>query len=440
MLIRLLLLAVVLSAPVGALEYRVGAARVDITPDFPVRLAGYASRSEESEGVEAPIFLKAVAIAAGRGRPAVLVAVDNCAVPAYLVEEVAGRLRGRVGLRRERFVVCSTHTHGGPMLRGTLPTLFGKPIPPEHQARIDGYTRRLADWMEEGVLAAIAAMRPAMLDFGVGTAGFAANRRTPGGPVDHDLPVLVARGADGAPVAVVCSYACHCTTLGALNKVSGDWAGYAQAGIEAASPGAVSLVLIGCGADANPAPRGSVALAEAHGGAIVAGVSPVVGGAGKAVSGRLKTEMRWIDFPYEALPSREEWAARAAQGGAVGYHAQVQLEKLERGERLPTSLRYPLARWSFGDDLAIMFLAGEVVVDYSLAFKRRYDPARVWISAYANDVPCYIPSARVWTEGGYEGGDSMIYFDRPGRFAEGVEERINAAIAELMPAAFRMRD
>ena len=55
--------------------------------------------------------------------------------------------------------------------------------------------------------------RPARVEWGVGNVGFAKNRRTPGGPVDHELPLLVVRGDDGKVRAVWFSYACHCTVL-----------------------------------------------------------------------------------------------------------------------------------------------------------------------------------------------------------------------------------
>jgi hypothetical protein len=83
----------------------------------------------------------------------------------------------------------------------------------------------------------------------------------------------------------------------------------------------------------------------------------------------------------------------------------------------------------------MVFLPGEVVVDYSLRLKAEFDAARLWINAYANDVPCYIPSKRIWREGGYEGGDAMIYFDRPTRLAEGTEEAIVSAVHDLLPRA-----
>ena len=60
--------------------------------------------------------------------------------------------------------------------------------------------------------------------------------------------------------------------------------------------------------------------------------------------------------------------------------------------------------WVFGDSLALVFLAGEVVVDYALRIGWEGDSARLWVVAYSNDVPCYIASKRVLAEGGYEAG------------------------------------
>lgn len=83
-----------------------------------------------------------------------------------------------------------------------------------------------------------------------------------------------------------------------------------------------------------------------------------------------------------------------------------------------------------------MFLAGEVVVDYSLRLKTEFDATRIWVNAYANDVPCYIPSERILKEGGYEGGGAMVYYDRPARLASGVEDRILKTVHKLMPGSF----
>jgi hypothetical protein len=77
------------------------------------------------------------------------------------------------------------------------------------------------------------------------------------------------------------------------------------------------------------------------------------------------------------------------------------------------------------------------VVDYSLRLKREFDPARLWISGYANDVPCYIPSRRILAEGGYEAEQSLWYYDRPARFVGEIEDFIHAAATNQVPPSFR---
>jgi hypothetical protein len=84
----------------------------------------------------------------------------------------------------------------------------------------------------------------------------------------------------------------------------------------------------------------------------------------------------------------------------------------------------------------MVFLPGEITVDYSLRIKREFDRSRMWVNGYSNDVPCYIPSRRVLDEGGYEGAGAMVYYDRPTKFAPDVEERIMAGVHEVVAKEF----
>src|SRR4029077_8948289 len=100
------------------------------------------------------------------------------------------------------------------------------------------------------------------------------------------------------------------------------------------------------------------------------------------------------------------------------------------GETLPTSVSYPIQTWKFGKSLATVFLSGEVVADYALSLKQTYDKTRLWLNAYANDDPAYIPSERVLKEGGYEGGGAMVYYGLPAVWGSQIEERIVHAVHE----------
>jgi putative membrane-bound dehydrogenase-like protein len=407
--------------------YDVGVAARDITPTYPIRLSGFGFRRTESEGVTQRIWAKALAF--DDGTPAVVVAVDNLGIPARMVAEVGERLRKKAKLPPERLAITATHTHTAPMLSGVAPTLFGTDIAKEQQQRIDRYTAELTDKLEQVALAALADRKPARLHWGIGKVDFAVNRRTKGGPVDRDLPVLIVRDLKGKVRAIYVNYACHCVTL-SNNKISGDWAGYAQELIRDDFPDAIALVSVGCGADSNP--RSGVtgdktALAARQGAEIAREVKRLANGYLTPVTGKLTASVRRFELPLADPPSREQWEAKAKRTDAIGYHARVNLARLDRKEALKSKIDYSVQTWRFGDSLAMVFLPGEVVVDYSLRLKRELDGLRLWINAYANDAPCYIPSERVLKEGGYEGGGAMVYYDLPGPFRPGLEAKILAA-------------
>jgi putative membrane-bound dehydrogenase-like protein len=425
------------AAPQAA-PYEVGLAKIDITPDYPIRLSGFSFRQTESDGVRQRIFARAMAVKAG-GEPAVLITVDSIGIPPALRAEVARRLHAKRKLLNERLAICSTHSHTAPSLAGILPTMFGAPLPAEHQEKIDRYTTDLTDRIEQVANAALDDLRLARLSFGIGKARFAINRRTRGGPVDHDLPVMVIAGADGTVRGIYLSYACHCVVLSDY-KVSGDWAGYAAEEIENTRPGSVALVSIGCGADANP--ESGVAgdkaeFAQQYGSEIAAEVERLLRFKLPEMHGEIECKLETIKLPLQQVPTREEWAKRADAEGAEGYYARVQLTALDRGDRLPTEVVYPIQTWKFGDSLAAVFLPGEVVVDYSLRLKKEFDRDRICINAYTNDCPGYIPSERILKEGGYEGGGAMIYYGLPAPFAPGLEDKIISTIAGHLGEEFK---
>lgn len=415
-----------------------GAAQIDITPDYPIRLTGYAVRKTESQGVAQHLYARALALGSDQEKPALIITVDNCGVPANVRDDVVARLKERKHLDPARITICSTHTHSGPWLKGFAPNIFGAPIPADQQARVDRYTRELTDALETVALQALAQRSPAHISFGQGQAGFAANRRTKGGPVDHALPVLVVTSPEGLVRAIFTSYACHCTTLtGEFNQICADWAGYAADCVARQHPGAIVLVGLGCAGDANPDPRPGFELAQKHGQEIATAIEGVLTNTLRPVEGKLVCRTKLIALPFDTLPTRQQWEALARETNYAGGHARLNLARLDRGEKLPVSVPYMVQTWVFGKSLAMVFLPGEVVVDYSLRLKREFDATRLWVNAYANDVPCYIPSERILHEGGYEGGGAMIFYDKPTRFAPGIENLIVSTVHDLLPREFR---
>ena len=429
----------------------IGVARVDITPAYPVRLHGYGNRRTNHEGVAQHLFAKALALGTDRQGASILFTVDNLAVPGAVTDEVAARLKRRAMIDRAQVALCSSHTHAAPMLSGAAPNIFSSDIIPEQQAAIDRYTRELTDQLVAVAIAALSNRAPAKLSRAQGTVTFAKNRRViregraqfgenTNAPVDHTLTLLLVHDDRDQLRAVLANYACHCTTLGGeWNQVHGDWSGCAQAAIERDHPGALALISIGCGADANPSPRGKLEHVQAHGDAIAAEVQRLLNSPAQPLTELPNGKIKRFTLDFDPLPTRTTWEERAAKPGIVGYHAKKNIARLDRGEKLPTTLPYLAQTWTFGDELAMVFLAGEVVIDYQLRLKREFDTSRLWVNAYANDVPCYIPSRRILAEGGYEAEDSLWYYDRPARLAASSEDKIIRAVEDLLPQKFRAR-
>lgn len=421
--------------------YLVGIAQVDVTPDYPVILSGYASRNTTPiERVEQKLWARALVIRSQDQTPQILITVDNCGVPAAVTKSVVANLKDEYSIGPENLVICSTHTHAAPMLTDVLPNLYIKDLTAKEQAGIDRYTQDLVLLLTKVAQKALTESRPCTLKWGVGTARFAKNRRDINGPKDHSLPILQVIDAQNTTRAILVNYACHCTTLGGVPFMSGDWAGCAVESIEKDFPDCTAMVVIGCGADQNPKFRGDdQGAARVNGKEIAQGVVQRLQAEMTSLTGDLKSQAAEIVLNLEEPPTKEEWQERSQKKGITGYHAQKNLQRLEQGEVLTKKIDYPVKTWTFGEDLAMVFLGGEVVVDYSLSIKQQHGD-RVWITAYANDVPCYIPSERVLKEGGYEGRNAMVWYDLPGAFALGLEKKIRDEVDRQLPAAYQAKE
>lgn len=451
LLLACLLLGALDTAP--AADVAVGAAKIDITPELPIRLSGYQGRPGEAARGVTPLFARAIAIGADTEQPAVIITAELIGMSDAIRAAVVRALGESHRIAPERVAICTTHIHSGPALAGVIPYMFSRDLPPEETEHIARYTAALTQKLAEVARAALAARQPARLAWGEGKADFAVQRRVvvdgkwktfgvvPGGPADHAVPMLCATDARGEVRAIFANYACHCTTLEAAdNYLHHDWAGDASRRLEAAHAGAVALIALGCGADANPNPRGAANVA-AHGEKIAAEIERLLGTRLRPLGRVTGAKLVRAELPLDRAVPREELAQRAANKARVpaAYAAAQFLKRMDAGGTLPAAVTLPVQAWTFGHDLAMVFLGGEVVSEYSLRLKRELDATRLWVNAYANDVPCYVPSARMFPEGGYEVDSSMDYYGFPTRLALGTEDRLIAAARALVPREYSAR-
>jgi neutral ceramidase len=362
-------------ADTQAPEWKAGVASAVITPQQPLRMAGYAGRKEPAEGTEQDLFAKALAIEDGNGSRVVIVTMDLIGVIERLRTTVAEQVQEKHQLPPHALLMNASHTHCGPA--------YGRDD-------ANDYFDRLTEALVDVVGQSLDRLQPAVLSYSHARCGFAMNRRTPTetgevrnhpnphGPVDHAVPVLRVTDPDGKLRAVLFGYACHNTNMG-FRKWLGDYAGYAQEYFQQDHPGVTALFMMGCGADQNPYPRSQLHYAQRHGRSLATAVEAAL-----EVGQKTLRHQRTLHAPLRTA---------------------LDTVALESATPDRPDFSYPVQVVRFGNDLSIIALGNEVVVDYSLRLKRELaepDGPAIWVAGYSNVYDNYIASKRVLEEGGYE--------------------------------------
>ncbi|MCH9654328.1 MAG: neutral/alkaline non-lysosomal ceramidase N-terminal domain-containing protein [Planctomycetes bacterium] len=414
-------------------DWRVGQARIDITPVKAGWLAGYASRKKPAEGTTHPLWAKALVFEDKNGTRAAIVTTDLIGLTREISDAVGKRVAKKTGIAREQILLNSSHTHSGPVVRGCASLAYGFNV--TQQKDVDEYAKLLEEKLTNVIVKASQSLADVTLAYGEEQAIFARNRRgryNPDGPVDHTVPVLRVNDTNGKTQAILFGYACHNTTI-ALFEYCGDYAGFAQVALEKKYPGTMALFMMGCGGDANPHPRGTLALAEQHGNSLADSVVRAMGKSMGPVKGPLKVKFQRTNLAFVDPPSKSDLVAQQEKGDVYTQRLnKYLLNQLEETGSIKTSYPFSVQVIFFGDDLTLIGLGGETVIDYSIRLHEELSDRRIWVAGYCNEVFAYVPSERVLKEGGYEGGGAMKYFGFHGPFKPGLEDRIIELVHTLM--------
>lgn len=426
-----------------ATGWKAGLAKAVITPETSVWLAGYGSK-RAPDGKLHDLWMKSLALEDAGGRRAVLVTSDFQGVPRSMSDRVFEQLRLKHKLDRSQVMITFSHNHCGPRLGDDLIDYY--PVEADQERLVDEYTSLMVTKCVEMISESLSRLAPAKLQQGEGRATFAVNRRNnrepdvPAliasgmlvGPVDHSVPVMSVTRPDGKLEAILFGYACHPTTL-SFTTWCGDYPGFAQLELEKAHPGATAMFVNTCGGDQNPLPRRKVELCERYGKLLAEGVEGALQKPLSPISPELKTAFEMVDLPYLKVLSREELTALQTDTNAIKARwATRLLKKLDAGESFESAYPYPVHAWQLGKEMLVIGMGAETVVDYALRFKSEFGSG-TWVCGYADDMISYIPSRRVWNEGGYEGGSNLYEYGRPAfRWADGIEERIAETVHKLV--------
>lgn len=418
--------------------WRVGTATRVITPERPMLLAGYGDRTEPSTGAAMDLHAKALAVEDDAGSVAVLVGIDVLGVTRDLHAAVADRCERAYDLAPDSLLLNASHTHHGPEYRVDESRLWDAEGSNDRRAR--EYRERLEDELVGVVGAALEDRAAAALRYSHGRSGFGMNRRRPGpdgfdlasypdGPVDTDVPVLVAT-SDGSVRAILFGYACHPTSRPKQRTFHPDWPGVAAAELEERFPAATALFLQGCSADQNPVPRRTEEITEQHGLTAANAVEAAIGARGTPVHGPLRTLTEETTLEFEAQPDRDELERRLDESDGEDMYARRFLDvRADEGE-IRTEFSSPVQAIGFGTDLTLVTLPGEVPVRYAHRIRNAL-AGNAWVAAYSNHGYVYIPTARQLYEGGYEASWVFIYWDYPAPAAPANEDRMTETALAL---------
>ncbi|MFX0101960.1 MAG: hypothetical protein ACFFCS_20510 [Candidatus Hodarchaeota archaeon] len=454
-------------------NWKAGLSRVIITPKKPIVLAGY-DRPGVFTSIHDDIWAKAIYLQDGRGNSGVIMTMDNVGLQESILTPTCNRISALTGLKRSQLLFNASHIHTGPYisLDPNCTDHFGHPTltPVDSQNTVE-YTMDLMDKLVNLVVKAKDALEPVELfwvgdDF-KGMVPFPINRRKPNenfvvmtenfdGATDRSIPVLCVRTLDGNLKCVLFSCACHNTTaVPKDNVISGDYAGFAMRYIEESSS-AQAMFMSGCGADANPYPRGNLLLAELHGEELAKEVLHVVGlvdrrkelddvdhdgeslkrewnepGAGfQKISGSLITQHEKISVPLKVFTYQELEAVARGKDPIPALTAKKMMDTWQRLQPsiqisseattegiFPTNYDMSVSTWKLGSILLIG-LPSETVSEYTQFILKTLAQEGIstrdlWITGYNNEFFGYVPTKDIVKEGGHETiGITVWMFDK----------------------------
>lgn len=377
---------------------QVGASIIDITPPNGIAMAGFAARTEVAKGDHDALTVRALVV-----DDTAIVTVDVIGIDANL----SARARARASLPDQAITITATHTHGGPVS-----------MPGRLSAKADhAFILCLEDAVVKAVDLAIVNQKPARLLGGIGVEpGFATNRRRLDGPVDTGIPILRFESVEGSTIAILVSYACHPVVLGADNlSWTGDYPHFVRKKLETTFPGAIAIFATGCAGDVNTGhsaaaslsllatPERSFAKAKEIGFGIA---NSVIDARLTDVSGNVGHSEVFADIYFEQREQEapdilaKSWRLAAKDTSSLEVIWANWAEKHMGRDLSPLKARITALKWG---SVGIIALPGEIFAETALEIREKLaqkDP--LFILAYADDNPGYIPPESDYLRGGYE--------------------------------------
>ncbi|NLO07275.1 MAG: hypothetical protein GX131_15715 [candidate division WS1 bacterium] len=425
----------------------------DVTPPVGSFLAGYPSRSEGSQGVDDPLYLRVIALEDDAGTRLVLLTADLLKWSRDLSWRTKLWAEAELGLPSASLVLNLSHTH-------SAPALFLQRCYP-HWPVDREYLCRLEQTIREGIAAALDDLQPVRVKHGTTEAHFGVNRRrrnpetgimglgiNEDGYYDPELP-LFAFYRDNKLLGVLYSYACHSTSKSKL-LISADWPGQIAQGLKqelgenvitSFAQGAAGSVMT------RISERGDEEAYREYWREVARGIADFVRSDNmKPIELSLSSAEREFAIPYDAsrLPTRDELMSmsspfdteipdgyRPANRSIMRLWASDLLEQMRAGT-VPEAFRMHLTHWRLNDALQLIAMSGEVTAEVGRAVKDLFPEQQTIFLGYCTYTDAYIPTAQMLPEGGHEALGSICFHERPAPFVPEIDDIIAREVRALI--------
>jgi len=378
-----------------------GVAKVDITPNASVWLAGYGSRDKPSDGIADELYAKALVLDDGQNKLAI-VSVDLLWVPLKITAEIRRKIKEKIGIPENSVLICATHTHFGPKI-----DRITKNWPDTPASEIDeSYVQTLKKKIADSILVANKNMKEVKLGAVKGKISeIVYNRRTKRtdgsvvmtfrlppadseltfGPIDPEVCILRVEDISGALITAIVNFACH-PVSGAKDKdmfyfISADYPGYTAKVIEEIE-GGICLFALGTAGNMNPNrigrkdPRAEI---------------------GKALGGEVLRRIQSVSTTSEVTLKALKKAV------TMPIKKDLSPDRIIDADKTKTTLTTEIQVLRIGD-IYILGLPGEVLVEIGLDIKTRAGIENLFIISLSNDACGYVCNRQAYKEGGYEPG------------------------------------
>jgi len=387
-----------------------GFSKINITPEVPLPMSGYAGRKQPFSGVHDELFARVMVFDNGEKR-ACIIQADLIGFSHKFSDKITLKIEEKTGIPKGNIMLVAVHNHGGPSTG-----VYSK----VELSDLKKYLEKLEEKLIIATETALKNLNSVKTGFGVGTCNMNMNRRArhgdggiwlgknPDGPCDHDVAVFRVDDKESNPKGLFINWPCHATVDGQENNlITADWPGATVQFIKENYNQNITIsVTDGSSGDIDPiyGPNDNFNHIKA--------IGAILGEEVIRVTENIKTiavsDIRVIQKEI-ILPGKKQSNSRMPNVELMpGEDVSLRLSVMKIGH------------------VVFVGISGELMNEIGVEIKRRSPYKNTIVITHCNGSSGYLCTDKAYEEGGYEPMVSEVMPGTEGLILENVKEMINS--------------